>query len=196
MSLISLWRRDTKPPFLHESACMRLNFAPHEHFEEVLGITQLYLIPKASQNCSLFRSYPWSFSGRLVSQFETPVSILDSFKPLFSSVIKARRSSNFFCFVDVFRWRSVAAVSHLVMLSCRSLVTLLKFPNSVGSASTGFFIPNPPNRGEEEIVLFHQPDVHQWLMGWILFGCILLERSKEIFNSWNRSLRVNYCNVR
>ena len=50
------------------------------------------------------------------------------------------------------------------MLCCGSLVTLLEFLNSVGAASAGFFIPNPPSRGGEgklEIVLSSSSNVHQ-----------------------------------
>ena len=74
MFRIALCLSGTNPHFLHDNACARLNLFPQEHSEGKRGSSQLYLIRKASQNCSLFTSYPFSLIGKVVSQLYEPFS--------------------------------------------------------------------------------------------------------------------------
>ena len=71
-SLISLWRKDGKPPRGHDSRCSTAKAAPQAKCVGVLVGAQPYLKAKASTKAPLCRQKPCSLMGRDVSQLEAP----------------------------------------------------------------------------------------------------------------------------
>ncbi len=72
-SLISLWRRITRPPFLQDSPCATLNVASHpSHFFGRSGGVRAYRRNRASRNSCGERTVPFMIDGNIESQ--CPVS--------------------------------------------------------------------------------------------------------------------------
>ena len=69
-SQISLWHMETNPPFLQLMLSWKSYFEPHAHAVGKLLNGQPYRILMPSQNCYLFKSKPYSFSGYAFNQFE------------------------------------------------------------------------------------------------------------------------------
>ena len=76
---IWLWRKVTNLPFGHWKACCKLNLLPHTQWHGIRFNLQPYLIDSRSQKLCLFRMYPSSLIGRVVSQEDVPVSRFRSF---------------------------------------------------------------------------------------------------------------------
>ena len=61
---------ETNPRFLQLTLCWKSYFKPHAHVVGKLFNGQPYRILMPSQNCCLFKSKPYSFSGYAFNQFE------------------------------------------------------------------------------------------------------------------------------
>ena len=96
MSGSSSWRNVTISPFLQKRAWLMSNLSPQTQCVGNRSRFQLYRICMASQNCCLLRSYPHSL-GRVVNQFDTPLSALDLLWRFSEIVISARILSSLAC---------------------------------------------------------------------------------------------------
>ena len=136
-----------------------------------------------SQICSMFRSYPSYFRGKTVNQFEAPLSLLASFKRLFSFVMNDRNlfivllASLAFYFLTRFRfanrwWNAlmkhadgdcgcVIAISQRSSSSAAHLQTIWLQYSSLNSA--------------------HPITVSKWHFLWLIFGS---RNISLIFSSW------------
>ena len=70
MSLISLCRREGKPPREQKSTCSTVKLAPHTQLFGILEGVHPYLKARASTKAPLCREKPCSSSGIAVSQLE------------------------------------------------------------------------------------------------------------------------------
>ena len=94
------WRFDeTKPPILHERACVALNGSPQAQKLGNPSSGTLYRRRNASLNSCLFRSSPWSFKGIAFNQELAPFSLAWLTKD-FKSVGKFASTLTMFSFKD------------------------------------------------------------------------------------------------
>ena len=67
----------TKPPFLQFILCCISNLFPHGHVVGNFEISQPYVKQIYSQNCCFENSKPYLAMGDMVSQLDTPLSVLN-----------------------------------------------------------------------------------------------------------------------
>ena len=101
---ICLWCKVTNPLFGHWRECCKLNVLPQVQWLGIRFGLRPYLINSRFQKLCLFRIYPSSLMGRVVSQEDVPVSRFRSFYFLYSELISYLMISRiFFCrlfFID------------------------------------------------------------------------------------------------